>query len=71
VAFVLAAKLGREARRENVIACVASARLRESGEIETGSRRSRFLLPARGEKDRMRGRCRDSELTGSVLVVRR
>src|SRR6202040_2968367 len=51
VAFVLAAKLGREARRENEDAYVASARLRESGGIETGWRRSRFLLPACGEKD--------------------
>jgi len=71
VAFVLAAKLGRGARRENEDACVASARLRESGGLESGLRRSRFLLPARGEKDRMRGRCRYSELAGSVLVVRR
>jgi hypothetical protein len=56
VAFVLAAKLGRDARRENEIARLSP-------------RRSRFLLPACGEKVRMRGRCRDSELIGDVLAI--
>src|SRR4029077_14834818 len=55
-----------EARRENEAARVASARLRKSGGIESESRRSRSLLPACGEKDRMRGRWRDSEVTGDV-----
>jgi hypothetical protein len=57
VAFVLAAKLGREARREDESACFTSPRVR--GEVE------------RAKRTRVRGPLRDSELRGRVATVQR